>query len=67
MELLSRHPLSESHEPSEEARKVAHISSMAQYEAMYKESIEDPTTFWGKIAKTFYWHKEAPEGTPLCR
>ncbi|MCX5900232.1 MAG: acetate--CoA ligase [Proteobacteria bacterium] len=28
----------------------AHIKSMAQYEKMYKESIESPETFWAKMA-----------------
>ena len=35
--------------PKELAEK-AHIKSMAQYEAMYKESIESPDTFWAKMA-----------------
>jgi acetyl-CoA synthetase len=35
--------------PKELAEK-AHIKSMAQYEAMYKESIESPETFWAKMA-----------------
>uniref|UniRef100_A0A0G4I892 Acetyl-coenzyme A synthetase n=1 Tax=Chromera velia CCMP2878 TaxID=1169474 RepID=A0A0G4I892_9ALVE len=28
-----------------------HINSMAQYEKMYKESLEDPDAFWGRLAK----------------
>ncbi len=35
--------------PKELAEK-AHVKSMAQYEAMYKESIESPDTFWAKMA-----------------
>ena len=35
--------------PKELAEK-AHISSMAQYEEMYKRSIEDPKGFWGEMA-----------------
>jgi len=35
--------------PKELAEK-AHIKSMAQYETMYKESIESPETFWAKMA-----------------
>jgi len=35
--------------PKELAEK-AHIKSMAQYEVMYKESIESPDTFWAKMA-----------------
>lgn len=32
-----------------------HVSSMAQYKAMYQESIEDPAGFWGKLALKLYW------------
>lgn len=35
--------------PKELAEK-AHVKSMAQYESMYKESIESPETFWAKMA-----------------
>ncbi len=35
--------------PKELAEK-AYVKSMAQYEAMYKESIESPDTFWAKMA-----------------
>ncbi len=27
------------------------------YEKLYKESIENPEVFWGKIAKELYWFK----------
>jgi acetyl-CoA synthetase len=39
-------------------RDNAWIKNMAQYQAMYKESIEDPEGFWGKIAEEFYWEKK---------
>lgn len=29
----------------------AHIKGMAEYEAMYKQSVEDPSTFWAKMAR----------------
>ena len=32
-------------------RAKAHISSMEQYEEMYKQSIEDPEKFWGEHAE----------------
>ena len=38
----------------------AHCSSLEEYKRLYKQSIEDPSKFWGDIAKQFYW-KEIPE------
>ncbi len=36
----------------------AHIKSRAQYERMYKESIEQPETFWGRAAEELHWFKK---------
>ena len=36
----------------------AHISSMEQYQAMYKRSIEDPEAFWAEMAEDFHWQKK---------
>ncbi len=36
----------------------AHCASLAQYDTMYKRSIEDPDAFWGEIADTFVWQKK---------
>ena len=36
----------------------AHCPSLAQYEEMYKRSIEDPDGFWAEIADTFVWQKK---------
>jgi len=36
--------------PSKEFVDQAYIKSRAQYEAMWKESIENPEKFWGGIA-----------------
>jgi acetyl-CoA synthetase len=33
------------------------ISSIEQYHADYKRSVEDPEGFWGDIASQFYWRK----------
>ncbi|MBA4166205.1 MAG: AMP-binding protein, partial [Chitinophagaceae bacterium] len=33
------------------------ISSLEQYHDHYKQSIEDPETFWGNIASHFLWKK----------
>jgi len=43
--------------PSEEFSKQARVSSMAQYQRMYKESIESPDTFWAKEASDLKWQK----------
>jgi len=40
--------------PAEFAAK-AHIKSLAEYEALYKQSIDDPDTFWGNAAKELDW------------
>jgi len=40
-------------------REKAHISSMEQYEEMYRRSIDDPDGFWGEMAeKTLDWFKK---------
>ena len=36
----------------------AHISSVEQYEQMYRASIEDPDKFWAEIAGQFVWNKK---------
>ena len=45
--------------PTEEMKKIAHVSSMEQYEEMYKRSIEDPEGFWAEQAeKNITWSKK---------
>ncbi|MFC1539454.1 acetate--CoA ligase [Candidatus Latescibacterota bacterium] len=39
-------------------RAKAHISSMKQYEEMYKKSLEEPDGFWGENAETLDWFKK---------
>ena len=46
-------------EPCERIKNQALLSSMAEYEAMYRESVEDPEAFWSKIATQFHW-KQSP-------
>ncbi len=36
----------------------ANLKSRADYDRMYKESIENPEGFWGKIAEDFHWYKK---------
>ncbi len=45
--------------PAEEFSAKAHIKSMAEYEKLYKQSIEDPEGFWGGMAeKNLTWYKK---------
>ncbi len=43
--------------PSAEFSSQAHIKSLEQYEAMYRQSIEDPEKFWAEAAKELHWFK----------
>jgi acetyl-CoA synthetase len=36
----------------------ANLKSRADYDRMYKESIENPEGFWGKIAEEFHWYRK---------
>jgi acetyl-CoA synthetase len=36
----------------------AHISSLEQYEALYKESIADPGKFWATVADDLHWFQK---------
>ncbi|VBB43175.1 acetyl-CoA synthetase [uncultured Desulfatiglans sp.] len=39
--------------------RTAHIRSMAEYEALYKRSAEDPEGFWGEMAETHLsWYRK---------
>ena len=41
--------------PSEAFRKQAHIGSEEEYERLYRESLEDPEGFWGRVASELHW------------
>jgi acetyl-CoA synthetase len=43
--------------PSKEFSKKARIGSMAEYEKLYKHSIEKPEKFWASEAKELTWQK----------
>ncbi|MCX6645830.1 MAG: acetate--CoA ligase [bacterium] len=45
-------------EPSPEFSKKAHIKSMAEYEAIWKRSVENPEEFWGEIASELHWFEQ---------
>ena len=34
------------------------ITSLDQYKADYKKSVEDPEGFWAAVADNFYWRKK---------
>src|SRR6202171_5276617 len=47
-----------SFEPPAEFSRKAQIKSLAEYEALYKESVEQPEKFWARAAEELYWFKK---------
>ena len=45
-------------QPPARLQPTAHVSSLQEYEALYKRSIADPAGFWGDIAQGFTWTKK---------
>ncbi|MCX5806789.1 MAG: acetate--CoA ligase [Proteobacteria bacterium] len=43
--------------PSKAFVDQAYIKSREEYEKMWKQSVEDPETFWGNVAKDLFWFK----------
>jgi acetyl-CoA synthetase len=43
--------------PPPEFSARAHIKSLEEYEALYKQSIEDPEKFWAAVAQQLHWFK----------
>ena len=43
--------------PPTEFAARAHIKSLAEYESLYKQSIEDPEKFWAGAAQELHWFK----------
>ncbi|MGA9060480.1 MAG: acetate--CoA ligase [Terracidiphilus sp.] len=43
--------------PPPEFSAKAHIRSLAEYESLYKQSIEDPEKFWAGVARDLHWFK----------
>ncbi|WP_260706127.1 acetate--CoA ligase [Edaphobacter flagellatus] len=59
-------------EPSQEFRSRAHISSLEQYERMYRHSVEKPEEFWAEAARELDWFtpwtkvlQPGPDGSAL--
>ena len=48
--------------PDEKFRANAHISSVEQYEEMWRRSIEEPDAFWLEQAKSLTWFREPTKG-----
>ncbi len=44
--------------PTEDFVSQAHISSMAEYQEAYEESLKDPDAFWSKVARNLHWFKK---------
>src|SRR5579863_7622313 len=44
--------------PSKEFTSKSLINNQAQYERMYKLSINDPDAFWGQMALDLWWFKK---------
>src|SRR5262244_683917 len=45
-------------EPPAEFSRHAHVKSLAEYEALYKESVDEPDKFWSRIANELHWFKK---------
>jgi acetyl-CoA synthetase len=46
-----------SFEPPAEFSQKAQIKSLAEYEALYKESVEQPEKFWARAARELHWFR----------
>ncbi|MFH1003553.1 MAG: acetyl-coenzyme A synthetase N-terminal domain-containing protein, partial [Chloroflexota bacterium] len=42
-------------QPSPEASQQAYIKSLAEYQKIYRRSVDDPEGFWGEMAKQLDW------------
>src|ERR1043166_3902168 len=49
---------SEKYPPPGDFSAKAHIVSLADYERMYRRSIEQPEAFWGEVAADFHFYKK---------
>ena len=43
--------------PAQEFAASAHISNIAEYDRLYKRSIDDPEAFWREVAANHHWFK----------
>src|SRR5437879_11792408 len=47
-----------SFDPPAEFSRKAQIKSLAEYEALYKESVEQPEKFWARAAEELHWFRK---------
>ncbi len=48
--------------PTDQFSKKAHVKSFEEYQKIYKDSVNDPKSFWAQIAReNFYWEKDFTE------
>jgi acetyl-CoA synthetase len=52
-----------SFDPPAEFSQKAQIKSLAEYEALYKESIEQPGKFWARAAEELHWFGKWGKGS----
>lgn len=45
------------YEPPPRVRDLAFLKSKAEYDVLYKKSMEDPQNFWKDVADKFYWRE----------
>ncbi|MEN8006116.1 MAG: acetate--CoA ligase [Candidatus Krumholzibacteriota bacterium] len=46
------------YEPNPDVAATSHIGSMEEYQRLYRLSLDDPETFWGKQAETLTWFNQ---------
>ncbi|ADD28064.1 acetate--CoA ligase [Meiothermus ruber] len=44
-------------QPSEDFRQAARIRRLEDYEALYRESLQEPEKFWSRVASELHWFK----------
>jgi acetyl-CoA synthetase len=44
-------------EASKTFKEAARLHKLSDYEALYKESLEEPETFWGRVAAELHWFR----------
>lgn len=57
--------MSDVYNPPSRIQSKSNCGSMDDYHAKYKESIDDPFSFWSSIAKDFHWKVE-PTKEDFC-
>lgn len=53
-------------EPKAAISDQAYVRSMDQYHEMYKESLDNPSRFWGDVASQFHWETKLTNPDKIC-